>query len=70
MTELSPHQMYNALILHAQDSALAIREATHKIDIRGDAEQIRFKFERSGELCDLSNPPSLLESVHQLIEVI
>lgn len=30
---------------------------------------IRFKYENSGKLTDTSSPPSLLQSVHQLIEV-
>ena len=29
----------------------------------------RFKYENSGKLTDTSSPPSLLQSVHQLIEV-
>ena len=30
---------------------------------------VRFKYENSGKLTDASSPPTLLQSVHQLIEV-
>ena len=30
---------------------------------------VRFKYENSGKLTDTSSPPTLLQSVHQLIEV-
>jgi hypothetical protein len=29
----------------------------------------RFKYERTGQLRDQSNPPNMLQSVHQLLEV-
>lgn len=52
----------------AQDSAVSLRELSARIDLKKDAQELKFKYENSGKLTDTSSPPSLLQSVHQLIE--
>lgn len=52
----------------AQDSAVSLRELSARIDLKKDARELKFKYENSGKLTDTSSPPSLLQSVHQLIE--
>ncbi|XP_056012631.1 uncharacterized protein LOC125679212 [Ostrea edulis] len=64
----SVQQIYNALVTNTQNAAFDMRDLTSKVDIRRDAEKLRFKYENSGELTDLSSSPSLLQSVHQLLE--
>ncbi|XP_062584944.1 uncharacterized protein LOC134246567 [Saccostrea cucullata] len=64
----SVQQIYNALVTNTQNAAFNMRDQASKVDIRKDAEKLRFKYENSGELTDLSKSPSLLQSVHQLLE--
>lgn len=64
----SVQQIYNSLVTNTQNAAFDMRDQTSKVDIRKDAEKLRFKYENSGELTDLSSSPSLLQSVHQLLE--
>jgi len=52
----------------AQDSAVSLQELSARIDLKKDARELQFKYENSGKLTDTSSPPSLLQSVHQLIE--
>ncbi|RMX60708.1 hypothetical protein pdam_00006825 [Pocillopora damicornis] len=52
----------------AQDSAVSLRELSVRIDLKKDAQELKFKYENCGKLTDTSSPPSLLQSVHQLIE--
>lgn len=52
----------------AQDSAVSLRELSARINLKKDAEELKFKYENSGKLTDTSSSPSLLQSVHQLIE--
>ncbi|XP_073255986.1 uncharacterized protein [Porites lutea] len=51
-----------------QDSAVSLQEVSARIDLKKDAEELKFKYENSGKLTDTSSPPSLFQSVHQLIE--
>ncbi|XP_062611958.1 uncharacterized protein LOC134273756 [Saccostrea cucullata] len=64
----SVQQIYYALVTNTQNAAFNMRDQASKVDIRKDAEKLRFKYENSGELTDLSKSPSLLQSVHQLLE--
>nr|XP_022321590.1 AUGMIN subunit 5-like [Crassostrea virginica]XP_022321591.1 AUGMIN subunit 5-like [Crassostrea virginica]XP_022321592.1 AUGMIN subunit 5-like [Crassostrea virginica] len=67
-SEHSVQQIYNSLVTNTQNAAFDMRDQTSKVDIRKDAEKLRFKYENSGELTDLATSPSLLQSVHQLLE--
>ncbi|XP_052073003.1 uncharacterized protein LOC127711078 isoform X8 [Mytilus californianus] len=68
LSEFSVTQILNALVTNTQESAFTLRDMTSKVDIRRDAEKLRFKYERTGQLRDESNPPNILQSVHQLLE--
>lgn len=68
LSEFSVTQILNSLVTNTQESAFNLREMTSRVDIRKDAEKLRFKYERTGELRDQSNPPNMLQSVHQLLE--
>lgn len=57
-----------ALCAHTQDTVQALEEQTANIDIRRDAEKLRFKYENGGQLSDMSCPPNVLQTVHQLLE--
>lgn len=70
LSEFSVTQILNALVTNTQESAFTLRDMTSKVDIRRDAEKLRFKYERTGQLRDESNPPNILQSVHQLLEKI
>ncbi|XP_069100860.1 uncharacterized protein [Argopecten irradians] len=67
LREFSVQQTYSSILLNTQESSHALRNKTSSIDLRRDAEQLRFKYEK-GEMTNLSSPPSLLQSVHQLLE--
>ncbi|XP_071179630.1 uncharacterized protein [Mytilus edulis] len=68
LSEFSVTQILNALVTNTQESAFTLRDMTSKVDIRRDAEKLRFKYERTGQLRDESHPPNILQSVHQLLE--
>ncbi|XP_060075006.1 uncharacterized protein LOC132554712 [Ylistrum balloti] len=68
LREFSVQQTYSALLVNTQESSLSLRDKTSSIDLRRDAERLRFKYEKPGEMTNLSSPPSLLQSVHQLLE--
>ncbi|KAL9964069.1 hypothetical protein ACROYT_G027647 [Oculina patagonica] len=63
-----PMDVLTSLSRIAQDSAISLRELSARIDLKKDAQELKFKYENSGKLTDTSSPPSLLQSVHQLIE--
>lgn len=68
LSEFSVLQICGALITNTQDTTINLHEMTTKIDIRKDAENLRFKYEKSGHFTDVSSPPTLLKSVHQLLQ--
>ncbi|XP_031555208.1 HAUS augmin-like complex subunit 5 [Actinia tenebrosa] len=57
-----------SLVVTTQDSATSLKELTEKINLKQDAEELKFEYEKGGKLTDTSQPPTLLQSVHQLIE--
>ncbi|KAK3601264.1 hypothetical protein CHS0354_040444 [Potamilus streckersoni] len=65
--EFSPLQIVMALTSNTQEASFVLREKTSRIDIRTDAQKLRFKYEKSGELHDLSSSPSVIQSVHELL---
>ncbi|XP_033746530.1 AUGMIN subunit 5-like [Pecten maximus] len=68
LREFSVQQTYSSILVNTQESSLTLRDKTSSIDLRKDAERLRFKYEKPGEMTNLSTPPSLLQSVHQLLE--
>ncbi|ESO94051.1 hypothetical protein LOTGIDRAFT_228691 [Lottia gigantea] len=67
LSEFLTIQIVNGLIVNTQDSSLNVRDKTNKINIRKDAENLRFQYGK-GELTDVSLPSSSLHSVRQLLE--
>ncbi|KAK6172627.1 hypothetical protein SNE40_016244 [Patella caerulea] len=67
LSEFRTQQIVSSLIANTQDAILNLRDRTNKINIRKDAENLRFQYEQ-GELTDVSMPSSALHSVRQLIE--
>ncbi|XP_064650733.1 uncharacterized protein LOC135502101 [Lineus longissimus] len=64
-------QIHASVILNADETAHHLSEMTRRIDIKADAEKLRFKYEvkeGTGHLLDKSVPPSLPQSVHKLLE--
>ncbi|OWF34653.1 AUGMIN subunit 5-like [Mizuhopecten yessoensis] len=68
LREFSVQQTFSSLLVNTQESSFSLRDKTSSIDLRKDAERLRFKYEKPGEMTNLSSPPSLLQSVHQLLE--
>ncbi|XP_013422021.1 AUGMIN subunit 5 [Lingula anatina] len=67
-SEYPVNQIVTSLVSNTQESSLSLRERTARIDIRRDVEKLKFKYEGNGRLTDVSSAPSLLQSVHQLLE--
>ncbi|KAL5020423.1 hypothetical protein ScPMuIL_003315 [Solemya velum] len=65
--DFSVQQVVRALITNTHSTTMDLRDARNRIDIRRDAEKLRFKYEK-GQLKDVSLPPSLMQGVHQLVE--
>ncbi|XP_052804766.1 HAUS augmin-like complex subunit 5 isoform X3 [Mya arenaria] len=63
----SADQILTGLLTHTVDTTAALRSLTSKVDIRRDAQKLRFKYD-GGEVRDLSRQPSLYKSVHQLLQ--
>ncbi|XP_022104105.1 HAUS augmin-like complex subunit 5 [Acanthaster planci] len=61
-------QVIRSLAVISEESAHSLRRITNGIDLKKDAEQLRFKHGSSGLLEDASTAPDLMLSVHQLIE--
>ncbi|XP_048254505.1 AUGMIN subunit 5-like isoform X2 [Haliotis rufescens] len=68
LSDLTVGQLVSSLVTNTNLSALALREKTLAINIKQDAEKLRFKFEKVGQLKDMSSSQPLLMSVHQLLE--
>ncbi|XP_068734247.1 HAUS augmin-like complex subunit 5 isoform X1 [Montipora capricornis] len=68
LSQHPPKDVLTSLSRIAQDSAISLRELTDRIDLKQDALELKFKYENSGKLTDTSSPPSVLQSVHQLIQ--
>ncbi|XP_067678133.1 uncharacterized protein [Haliotis asinina] len=68
LSDLNVSQLVSSLVTNTNLSALALREKTLAINIKQDAEKLRFKFEKVGQLKDMSSSQPLLLSVHQLLE--
>lgn len=68
LSQHSSRDILASLCRIAQDSAISLRELTDRIDLKQDALELKFKYENSGKLTDTSSPPSVLQSVHQLIQ--
>ncbi|KAK2162406.1 hypothetical protein LSH36_99g03009 [Paralvinella palmiformis] len=64
----SPNQIMHSLLITARESAYNLKDKTSNIDIKKDAEKLRFKYGGTGQLSDLAMQPSLLKSIHQLLE--
>ena len=62
------NQIIQSLCVVTLDGTERLRDFTNKIDIRKDAEKLKFKYEQ-GHLVDVSSAPSTLLSVRQLLEV-
>ena len=62
------NQIVQSLCVITLDGTERLRDFTNKIDIRKDAEKLKFKYEQ-GHLVDVSSAPSTLLSVKQLLEV-
>ena len=62
------NQIVQSLCVITLDGTERLRDFTNKIDIRKDAEKLKFKYEQ-GHLVDVSSAPSTLLSVRQLLEV-
>ncbi|KAL8576941.1 hypothetical protein ACOMHN_041014 [Nucella lapillus] len=68
---LSEHhieRVVTSLEQQSQQEALLLREMTLKVNIKKDAEKLRFKYEKGGILTDTSSQPSVLQSIQQLLE--
>ncbi|KAK3741090.1 hypothetical protein QZH41_013919 [Actinostola sp. cb2023] len=63
----SSQNILSSLVLTTQDLTTSLKELTTMINLKRDAEQLKFLYQK-GKLTDTSQPPSLLQSVHQLIE--
>ncbi|XP_038065283.1 HAUS augmin-like complex subunit 5 [Patiria miniata] len=61
-------QVVRSLAVIGEESALSLRQTTNNIDLKKDAEQLRFQHGSSGLLEDAATAPDLMLSVHQLIE--
>lgn len=68
MSQHMAKDILTSLCRIAEDSAISLQELSVRIDLKKDAQQLKFNYENSGKLTDTSSPPSLLQSVHQLIE--
>lgn len=64
----SSTEIYEALIKNIQHTTENVKELTSNIDLKRDAENLRFKFE-TGKLKDISAEPTLLKTVCQRIEM-
>ncbi|XP_053388377.1 uncharacterized protein LOC128551513, partial [Mercenaria mercenaria] len=64
----SADQILTSLLTNTRDTTAALKTMTSKVDIRRDAQNLRFRYEPSGDVQDLAKPPSLLRSVHQLLQ--
>ncbi|CAH1796776.1 unnamed protein product [Owenia fusiformis] len=67
-SEYPANQILVSLINNTQDANLRIREKTESINIKQDAEKLRFKYETNGRLTDLSTPPNFEHSLSRLLE--
>ncbi|EDO45293.1 predicted protein [Nematostella vectensis] len=63
-----PWKILSSLIVTSQDTANELRDLTSRINLKRDAEELKFLYEKGGKLTDKSTPPTLFQSVHQLIE--
>ncbi|XP_070183699.1 uncharacterized protein, partial [Littorina saxatilis] len=63
-----PADIVASLVRHSQQGAQVLRENTLNVSIYKDAEKLRFKYEKGGILRDTSEEPTILQSVHQLLE--
>ncbi|KAL4229160.1 spindle assembly [Mactra antiquata] len=66
--DVCPDQILTSLITNTRHTSAQLKTMTSRVDIRRDAQNLRFKYESNGSVQDLSNPPSLLRSVHQLLQ--
>ncbi|XP_060563500.1 HAUS augmin-like complex subunit 5 [Ruditapes philippinarum] len=64
----SADQILTSLLHNTRDTTATLKAMTSKVDIRRDAQNLRFKYEPGGDVKDLAKPPSLLRSVHQLLQ--
>ncbi|XP_076438441.1 HAUS augmin-like complex subunit 5 isoform X2 [Babylonia areolata] len=70
-TTLNDHnieEIVTALVFQSKQEAMLLREHTMKINIQNEAQKLRFQYEKGGVLTDTAPQPSLLHSVHQLLE--
>lgn len=65
-TSFSALQVVASLSILAQNSSMDLREKTAAINILKDAEKLKFKYD-NGRLRDTSSPPSIVQSVQQLV---
>lgn len=62
-----PEEVFKALLHNTKESTTNLKDIRSRIDLRRDAEQLKFKFE-TGEINDISNENALLQTVTQLVE--
>ncbi|XP_052271352.1 probable ubiquitin carboxyl-terminal hydrolase FAF-X [Dreissena polymorpha] len=63
----SADQVMTGLLTYTSDTTSRLRTLTARVDIRRDAQALRFRYD-GGEMKDLANQPSLYRSVHQLLQ--
>lgn len=68
LSQFSVSQIVQSLVINSQETTMSLKERTDKINIRTDAENLRFKYEKTGALSDVSSPPSLLQTELRLQE--
>lgn len=68
LSVLNIQQVVASLEQLSSQEAQALREHTARVSISQDAQKLRFKYEKGGLLRDVSAQPSMLQSVHQLLE--
>ena len=64
----NPSEISEALLKNIQQTTENLKELSSRIDLKRDAENLKFKFE-TGKLKDISSVPALLKTVCQLIEM-
>ncbi|RDD40889.1 AUGMIN subunit 5, partial [Trichoplax sp. H2] len=66
MCKYSPSEINTALSVLIENTCTAVQNLTAKIDLKKDADELKFKFDNS-QLKDLTSPPNLLQSARKLI---
>ena len=67
--EFPPTQIVVSLSVYAQDTTIELREKTARVDVRKDAERLRFKYDGgNGSLQDAADTPNVIATVSSLVE--